>query len=319
MWYPLKSLGYYFQGLSLLSAVFSASLPTSGVLNSGQVKNLPEGDEDFNVESWTPSQELMRNFPYYLSGYDDDGRLIVVMEVGKWDAASWYNRGKKAWRDLDRYGQKMAYTFASGNWNIPPMNITEGGDIKPGTNEMVVIVDFDGLAISQAKNSEVLALLIKYIGIIEILQDRIHIAYFVYVNAVARAIIQILKPTLGKVYERVEVYGTLRSRWVQILRRDLPHDQIPESLEDIEFLFRASPKHLQKKKFGKTLCAVTSLCLHFKFTLNPRNASLFDWPMLERQVVESRSVRNSQLEGSGFTHNYSVESEIQYQLLCVHS
>jgi hypothetical protein len=216
---------------SIFCSAFAASLPKS-ILNSGLAKNSPDSNESqdtFKVETWRPSPELEKYFPYYLSGYDDEDRPIVVIEFGKWDVVAWSKRGKAAWENLERHVQRMKYILSTGIWNVRNVSQNAGDSAKPVvTDEMVAIVDFEDFTISQASNPGAVQFLIKWMGILETLQEKVHSVYFVNVNAISGVVIRLLKPTLGKVFERVEVYGTLKQRWMPIIRRNLPEDQIPE-------------------------------------------------------------------------------------------
>ena len=52
--------------------------------------------------------------------------------------------------------------------------------------------------------------------------------YFPFtVNYVAQAMINILRPVLGNLMEKIQVYGTNKSKWMPELLRQLPQDQLP--------------------------------------------------------------------------------------------
>ena len=47
-------------------------------------------------------------------------------------------------------------------------------------------------------------------------------------NAVAGALINILRPVFGKEFEKVVVLGTNSAKWIPQLLRKIPRDQLPE-------------------------------------------------------------------------------------------
>ncbi|CAG7838607.1 unnamed protein product [Allacma fusca] len=185
-----------------------------------------KADEKFSIANWVSPPEVVKNFPYYLSGYDHEDRPIVVIDIGKWDARSWHKKGKEDWANLEHHAEKMLDILRSG---ILAKNFTDENNVtKPVTDEMGLIVDFDGFNVAQMTSPHVLAFMTKYLGQLETIQEKLAYAYFVNVNAVASVVVRLLRPVMGKAMERVEIYGTKPSQWMPILRRNLPGDQIPK-------------------------------------------------------------------------------------------
>jgi hypothetical protein len=215
--------GFVFSALALPAPVPKDDVDTS-VKQS--IPSAAKSEEPFSIANWHAPPEIATKFPFYLSGYDNEDRPIGIIELGKWDARAWFKKGKEAWADLNRHAEKMLYILKSG---IHARNTTDdNGDVVPVTDELGLIIDFDGLNVAQVTTPQVLQFMTKYLGQLESLQHRISYAYFINVNAVASVIVRVLRPVLGSVFERIEVFGTQKKQWMPVLRRNLPEDQIPE-------------------------------------------------------------------------------------------
>ncbi|CAG7699507.1 unnamed protein product [Allacma fusca] len=215
-------------GFVILSSAYPAP-EAKGLLDSNDIKgklDTGKGQEMFPIESYQSPPEVAKLFPYYLTGYDEEDRPIGVIDLGKWDARSWAKKGKEAWDDLERHAEKMLYILKAG---VHAKNFTDESNVtRTVTDELGLIVDFDGFSVAQATNPKVVTFLTKFLGKLQLIQHRLSYAYFINVNAVASALVRLLRPALGSAFERIEVYGTRTSDWIPVLRRNLPADALPE-------------------------------------------------------------------------------------------
>ncbi|CAG7823906.1 unnamed protein product [Allacma fusca] len=73
----------YFQPFSVLLLLICATLVTSNNLT------------DSEILAFDAPAEIKSSFPYYLSGYDEDGAPIWLFEFGKWDMRKYAEQGGK--------------------------------------------------------------------------------------------------------------------------------------------------------------------------------------------------------------------------------
>jgi hypothetical protein len=216
----------------IIFAFLLATVPS--LLAEGTSSNKVSSDKDdiklkehekFSIESWEAPEDIQKNFPYYLSGYDSEDRAIVVMEIGKWDVRSQAKKGGQGWIDLQRHAEKMMYNLKNGvdkrNYTDPTNNETVSGP-----DDIVLIVDWDGFQLVQLFSPEAIAFVLKYMGKMERFQEKIAYGLFVNVNPVANAAVTSMRPILGRFMERVDVYGTQTAQWIPVIKRRLPSDQI---------------------------------------------------------------------------------------------
>jgi hypothetical protein len=200
-----------------------------GVLDNKGLKgklDASKSQDKVSLDDWQTPEEVAKLFPYYLTGYDEEDRPIGVIDLGKWDVKAWAKRGPQAWSDLERHTEKMLHILKSG---VHARNTTdEDGVTKHITDDLGLIVDFDGFSVAQGTNPKVMAFLHKFLGKLQLIQHNLSYAYFINVNAVASALVRSLRPSLGSAFERIEVFGTRSADWMRVLRRNLPVDALPE-------------------------------------------------------------------------------------------
>ncbi|CAG7816624.1 unnamed protein product [Allacma fusca] len=92
-------MGDFVQLLSVLLLVLSVTFVTS--------HNLTESE----ILAFDAPAEIKSTFPYYLSGYYEDGAPIWVFELGKWDLRKYTEKGGPLYDAMDIYVDQMYYTF----------------------------------------------------------------------------------------------------------------------------------------------------------------------------------------------------------------
>ncbi|CAG7818498.1 unnamed protein product, partial [Allacma fusca] len=61
-----------------------------------------------------------------------------------------------------------------------------------------------------------------------LIEKCIHKGIVINTNFVAERLIDVVRPILGSIMEKIEIYGNNRAKWITVLRRHFPADQIPD-------------------------------------------------------------------------------------------
>ncbi|CAG7720724.1 unnamed protein product, partial [Allacma fusca] len=167
------------------------------------------------IKKWIPPAEIRQGFPYYFSGYDYDGRPILVAEMGKWKWSSVFGRGAnpQTERALETHIIQALYRMSILSQDSPDQ-------------EAVLVLDFDGFSHAQLGNTGYLRFLQRQLGNSEHFRGKLGYGYFVNVNFVAQTMLSFVKPMLGALFERVEIYGTNPRQWAPRLLRKIPKNQL---------------------------------------------------------------------------------------------
>jgi len=174
-----------------------------------------------SLENWEAPDEIKKNYPYYLGGFDYENRPIWIVEVGKWDFTKIVEKGGQELKDFDTYLKQGFQMFAKG----PPKEIYPKGDRGEGS---ILIVDADGFSLAQISSISTLRFFIKLAGQLRDVQDNLAYGYFVNLNSVAETVLNLVRPVLGTTMERMEIYGSNSAKWVPRLLRNIPREAIPE-------------------------------------------------------------------------------------------
>ncbi|CAG7827247.1 unnamed protein product [Allacma fusca] len=187
-------------------------------------ENKDPGEDTKNwVDSWVAPDVVKHKFLYYISGYDYDGRPILVLPWGNWDTRTIVEKGGENVQNLEKYFDQLVQRILRGAFTRPSNNETE--DI-PVSDELVVIVDFDDLNLRQITLPENFRFLVKNVAKINLCFEKIAYGFAINVNSVAAQMMEVVRPTLARFLEKVNVYGTITSFWKPILLKTLPADQL---------------------------------------------------------------------------------------------
>ncbi|CAG7639384.1 unnamed protein product [Allacma fusca] len=189
-----------------------------------------------DLDVWEPPEEIRKNFPYYLSGFDEENRPVWVMEFGKWDVRGALEKGKDWESALDKHIDQWLYRmFNSSGLRATP---------EEPVNEIIDIHDMDGYNIRQINSPRALAFIIRKMRTVSIAMRFAHSAYAINTNFIAENLLNILKPVLGKDFQKLIVYGTNKNKWLPVLLKSIPKDQLPER-------YGGSKKFTPVEIFGK--------------------------------------------------------------------
>ncbi|CAG7824717.1 unnamed protein product [Allacma fusca] len=181
-----------------------------------ELKYIPESD----LGDWEPPKELSEALPYYLSGFDPEGRPIWVWEFGKWDLRQFLEKGEKWEKLVDRYFDKWLWRL----YDSTNIKATKELPVKDGE----LIVDFEGFSYRQYSSPAALGFFLKKMRTIAYALPLANDAFFINVNFVARNVVELLKPIIGKDFHRIQIFGTNPRTYLPALLKALPKDQLPE-------------------------------------------------------------------------------------------
>ena len=124
----------------------------------------------WDTDTWEPPAEFYQKFPYYLSGYDDEGRpsklvfaklsrinpeklltisrilTVWIIELGRWDIKSALNNGSDYKATFDRYVDKLMYRI------LRSIGEKEFEDIDEPVRQVTLIYDMEGYGIEQLQS-----------------------------------------------------------------------------------------------------------------------------------------------------------------------
>ncbi|CAG7719489.1 unnamed protein product [Allacma fusca] len=175
---------------------------------------------DSDLSSWKPPADIRTNYPYYLSGFDEDNRPIWILEFGKWDIRSALEKGEDVAANLDKH-------IDTAIWNFLDSTKTRSTSEDPVT-EFVVIIDANGYSFHQLNSLQAVSFVIKKLKLITIATRFASEVYAVNVNFVAEKLLTILKPVLGQEFEKFMIFGTNANQWIPRMLKKIPRSQLPE-------------------------------------------------------------------------------------------
>ncbi|CAG7730229.1 unnamed protein product, partial [Allacma fusca] len=191
--------------VSVLLLLFWATLVTSSNLT------------DSEILAFDAPAEIKSSFPYYLSGYDEDGAPIWVFELGKWDMRKFAEQGGKLYDAMDIYGDQMFLNFKKSGLSSP-------------AKQFVGICDMDGFQVRQAGHAKTVQFILsKFVRFEQIVRDgAMKQGWIVNANALWGTIWKLGSPLLGALANSIEVFGANKNAWIPKLLKHLPRDQISE-------------------------------------------------------------------------------------------
>ncbi|CAG7722748.1 unnamed protein product [Allacma fusca] len=216
-----------------MSQLFRATFPSifflwalAGLLLNVQCQILPEEVPrelqhllNWDLDTWKPPEEIRKNFPYYLSGFDEENRPIWVMEFGKWDIRSMLEKGPEWEKALDKHVDQLLWNF----YNSSGIRSTHDFPVK----EIETLVDAEGYQMRQLTHAPTVAFTIRKLRLIVIAMTFAHKVYFVNTSYIGERFLNIMRPVLGKEFEKFDIYGTNPKQWIPKLLKIIPRDQLP--------------------------------------------------------------------------------------------
>ncbi|CAG7689097.1 unnamed protein product [Allacma fusca] len=172
---------------------------------------------DAEILAFEPPKEILKNIPYYLSGYDEDGAPIYVVELGKYDLRTIVENGGENAKALDIYLDQMFLSMAQNGR-------------KSSAKQFILIADLEGFDMRQASHFPTIQLIISKFSRFEqvVGNGTMKQGWIVNANFIWERVWQLASPLLGALVNNVKVYGTNKEIWKPKLLKELPRDQLPE-------------------------------------------------------------------------------------------
>ncbi|CAG7701991.1 unnamed protein product [Allacma fusca] len=168
--------------------------------------------------NWTPPEHLQKNYPYYLSGFDEDEHPIWILEFGKWDLRVIVEQGKDAMVEFEKY------------INLFILNIYNSTITKEEVLPLILIIDLDGYDLHQITSPPTLGYVVQNLRRVVVALKNLHAAYCINTNFVAQRFLNLVKPLLGKEFEKFEIYGNNPAKWKSRILKIIPSDQLPSCI-----------------------------------------------------------------------------------------
>ncbi|CAG7836322.1 unnamed protein product [Allacma fusca] len=176
--------------------------------------------------AFKPPAFLQDRFPYYLAGYDYEDRPVWVAEWGKYKVDDLVDRVFELFPIFESMSIQGAINVAK--------SFVDRDKQRPGKDirQYVGIVDCEGFDVSLAYKVLARPELIDFgIKLAELYLDigDATVAQMILINAnyAAKLFVDLSRPVVGSLIDRLVVLGTNKYKWKGELRRYLPEETIP--------------------------------------------------------------------------------------------
>ncbi|CAG7786698.1 unnamed protein product [Allacma fusca] len=197
-----------------LMSVVSGQIPVEEIPSELKLVLDPE------LEIWESPEELLRECPYYLSGFDEENRPIWILEFGVWPTKDILARGRE-WEDAyKKYVNKMYQNI----FNSVTLRATTENPVK----EVNLIMDLDKYTIRHFSSIKAASFATKTLQLLAAGAKLGHVVCIVNANSFSQVVLNFVRPVLGSALERVEIFGSNKNSWIPKLLKLLPKDQLSE-------------------------------------------------------------------------------------------
>ncbi|CAG7733278.1 unnamed protein product, partial [Allacma fusca] len=160
---------------------------------------------DPELDKWKSPEELQKDCPYYLSGFDEENRPIWIVDMGIWPTRDILAKGPEWEESYSKHvNQMIKRVYDSIRFRATPEN--------PVT-EFNIIVDLDNYTIRHFSSVKAVRFSTEKFSLVTKAAKFGNVVYAVNTNFFAEVVINILRPVLGSSLERVEVFGTNSETW----------------------------------------------------------------------------------------------------------
>lgn len=170
--------------------------------------------------NWEAPLELQKEYPYYLSGFDDDDAPIWVAEMGIWDTRKNVENGPEREKNFRKY----VLQFLKRCQESTKLRSTPDNPVK----EFNIIVDMAGYSIRQAGNPATIGLTLWMARQYEqAFRESMKLGIIINGNYIFTTIWQLMRPILGANVYKIDVFGSNSERFIPRLLKVFPKDQLP--------------------------------------------------------------------------------------------
>ncbi|CAG7828257.1 unnamed protein product [Allacma fusca] len=171
-----------------------------------------------DLYAWQAPSDIQKNFPYTLWGYDYERRPVWIHEVGRQDWRSIQEQGRMD--ILEKYFVKclihVVQSLAAAD--------KPGDEIRTG----VFIWDLEGFSMRQIGHFPTVASLAGWaVRYGDVPLDLVGRVFIINSNFATKLAADIARPLLGRVLEKVEIYGTNRNSWLPRILKTVPLEVLP--------------------------------------------------------------------------------------------
>jgi len=157
---------------------------------------------------------------YYLAGHDYESRPVWIAEPGKWD-----------WKRIVEGGDEFVDAFTKYIRQLALRNLQSwrNASIEDETIEnCMAVVDMSDLPLAQVLSVDALTFFLRLnYQFKNMIARNFGYVMAINTNAVAATVINAIRPILGEVFERIEVYGTNKDKWQPELFKRIPRSELP--------------------------------------------------------------------------------------------
>ncbi|CAG7732762.1 unnamed protein product, partial [Allacma fusca] len=169
---------------------------------------------------WEEPDHLVKHFPYYHAGYDAEDRPVWMAEMGKFNVRREVELGEENLKILLKYAFNAVYRIIR--------TIHEKDTPKQEVRYASFLFDLDGFDLYQFGHAATMMFILRvFREYKEVIRELLGYCMLVNANHFAQLTINLVRPILGPVLERVDVHGTNKGKWLPMVRRQFPEDIIP--------------------------------------------------------------------------------------------
>ncbi|CAG7828481.1 unnamed protein product [Allacma fusca] len=172
------------------------------------------------IETWDDPFNLKELLPYNLTGYDYEKRPVWMVDAGKLDFPSLAKKGQEAWATLEVF---TVQAFLRAMKSTAALD-SSSDEIREG----LFVYDMETFRMEQLNHLQVLAEILrivqKYNDLSLQLVGGIIILNSNYATQVA---VSLVRPLVGRLMEKVEIYGNNRNIWLPRLLKHFSVDILP--------------------------------------------------------------------------------------------
>ncbi|CAG7829134.1 unnamed protein product [Allacma fusca] len=140
-----------------------------------------EKEQNAVLERWKAPKEITEKFPYYVSGFDIEGRPVFIMEIGKWPIRYTVEKGGEDLKNLDMHMEQFFHRVVVG-----PRAFFNDSEI--GAPDTAAILDWEGFSLIQLVHAPTLQYILRHFAGFQRIQDSFAYGYYVNVNAEPRKV-----------------------------------------------------------------------------------------------------------------------------------
>jgi hypothetical protein len=171
-------------------------------------------------DNWEAPKELQQKFPYYQSGFDKENRPVWVGEIGKFAIRQQIEKGPDAAADLEKY-------LLQASLRIGKSMLLKDTPEKP-VRQAFFIADWEASDFADFAHLPTLNFVLRLMRTyVDILTEAWGYCVSINVNNAAKRGLDLVRPVIGGVLDKMDVYGEEKEKWMAGLKKYLPEQAIP--------------------------------------------------------------------------------------------